>query len=431
MDASEALSAATPAQTRAPTSTQAPAWTCPFCALLCDGFALDAAGAHPPRLVGSSCTRAMDALAGHAPRPGAAPAWVDGGPASLDAAVQAAAQRLRSWRQPLFGGMGTDIAGARALYRLAARSGAIADHADGDGLFRGLRALQDRGQYTVTLADVRTRAAMLVFVGTDGSGYPELLRRCGVGADGSPCREIVVVGAPPMAASVPVHHVAGSGDLLADVQRLAAAIDGRVLSGIDPALVDLARRLADCPYAVWVVEPGALPAHGALAIELVNRVVGLLNRTTRAAMLLLGGNDGAASANQAFTWLSGLPLRTRVAAGGLRHEPHLFATSRGLAGRAVDGLLWVSSFRADRLPPAAEVPRVVLGPPAMADRLFAAGGERDTVFIAVATPGLNATGHLFRTDGPIVLPLQAARDDGLPGVAQVAEAIQAQLGAGA
>ena len=88
-------------------------------------------------------------------------------------------------------------------------------------------------------------------------------------------------------------------------------------------------------------------------------------------------------------------------------------------GRAVDGILWVMSFDPERLPPPTDLPRIVLGPPAMQPRLREAGALDDCVFIPVATPGLNAAGHLFRTDGSIVLPLVAARDDGLPGVAAI------------
>ena len=45
-------------------------------------------------------------------------------------------------------------------------------------------------------------------------------------------------------------------------------------------------------------------------------------------------------------------------------------------------------------------------------RLREAGG----IFVPVATPGINAGGHLLRTDGTVVVPLSAVRDDGLPGV---------------
>jgi formylmethanofuran dehydrogenase subunit B len=46
------------------------------------------------------------------------------------------------------------------------------------------------------------------------------------------------------------------------------------------------------------------------------------------------------------------------------------------------------------------------------------GGARQCVFLPVATPGLNAAGHLFRADG-VVVPLVAVREDGLPGAQQV------------
>ena len=49
------------------------------------------------------------------------------------------------------------------------------------------------------------------------------------------------------------------------------------------------------------------------------------------------------------------------------------------------------------------------------------------VFIPVATPGLNAAGHLFRTDGPVVVPVFATRDDALNGVAKVLDGITRRL----
>ncbi|EHR71861.1 formylmethanofuran dehydrogenase subunit B [Burkholderiales bacterium JOSHI_001] len=413
--------------------TQAPTWTCPFCALLCDGFDLAAnAAGSAPSLNGSTCPRARQALAGlHAA--GSGP-WVDGQAATHDAAITAAVQRLGAWRAPLFGGGGTDIAGARALYRLAARCEAITDHADGDGLFRALRALQDRGQYTVTLGDARAQAELVVCVGTPASAYPELFRRLGLAQAGSPCRELVFLGVPPPAHAphaMPVTAVAGCGDIATDLQALAAAVDGRSFHDLlHTDVAGLAARLKASPYSVLVIEPGTLGPQGALLMEMANRIVGQLNRKTRSALLPLGGNDGAAALNQTLTWLSGLPLRTRVGAQGLRHEPLLYGSSKLLADGAVDGLLWVMSFNAERLPPANKLPCIVLGPPAMGPRLQAASAA-NTVFIPVATPGLNAAGHLFRTDGPVVLPLQAHRDDGLPGVAAVAEAMLKALGAAA
>lgn len=384
----------------------APAWTCPCCALLCADFA-------SPDQAAARCSRARDRLAGLASvsdAPTTATARIEDREAPITQAITHAAQWLATWRQPLFAGLGTDVAGARALYRLAARTGAILDHADGDALFHGLRAIQDRGQYIATLGEVASRAHTIVFVGTDGvARHPRLFERFGLNHAATPCRKLVFLGSVPPASLITrasVQHLPGSGDLPADVQQLAAWVSRKPASRpavADAALATLADELLASPYAVLVWEGGALPRHGAMIVERLNGIVGMLNQTTRAATFGLGGSDGAASVNQTVTWLSGLPLRTRVSAQGLEHDPHRFATARLLADGAVDGVLWVHGFDATRVPPHTDLPRIVLGPQAMAATLDA----RD-VFIPIATPGLHAGAHLFRTDGPVMLHLEAA-----------------------
>ena len=314
--------------------------------------------------------------------------------------------------------------GARALYRLAERSGAICDHADGAAMMHGLRALQDRGQYTTTLAEVRARADLVACIGTAATPrHPEFFRRCGLRDDAPRERRLVFLGDEAdttLASTLAVEHLPGTGDAFEDLRQLAALVARQRVREPHPDLVALAERLLAARYAVLVWEPGRLPAAGALWAEALNRIVATLNLHTRAASLALGGGDGAATVNQVFTWLSGLPLRSRCGPDGLAHEPVRFDAARLVADGAVDGVLWISSFDAERLPPAS-LPRIVLGPPAMAARLDA----RDCVFLPVATPGLNAPGHLFRTDGIVLVPLAAMRDDGLRGVADVLRALEA------
>jgi formylmethanofuran dehydrogenase subunit B len=350
----------------------------------------------------------------------------------MDEAVAEAARRLATWRQPLFGGLGTDIAGARALYRLAARTGAICDHADGRAMMHGLRAQQDRGQFTATLAEVRARADLVVCIDTDAiARFPEFFNRCEFDGPDGPRTALVFLGTPVpdgLPPALEAHAVHATGDTFDDLQQLAALVALQQVRAPHAELAALAARLRAARYAVFVWEPGVLPAHGALWAEALHRLVATLNRHTRAATFALGGGDGAASVNQVFTWLSGLPLRTRAGPDGLEHEPVRFDAQRLVADRAVDGLLWISSFEPARVPPVPDelaLSRIVLGPPAMAQRLVA----HDSVFIPVATPGLNGAGHLFRTDGLVVVPLVAARDDGLPGVADVLARIAQRIGA--
>ena len=68
-------------------------WTCPFCALLCDGFAVDVE-APIWTLSGSDCPRARAGLARCGPGAPAAQASVDGVACDTAAAVAAAAQRF-------------------------------------------------------------------------------------------------------------------------------------------------------------------------------------------------------------------------------------------------------------------------------------------------------------------------------------------------
>jgi formylmethanofuran dehydrogenase subunit B len=382
-------------------------WTCPFCALLCDDFGV----AHGPpgmplALTGGACPRARSALAafdGSAAGPLRHPR-IDGCDGDLDGALDAAAAVLAASRQPLCGGLGVDVAGARALYARACETGAICDHAHGAALTQGLRAQQDRGGYMTTLMEVRTRADLIVCItGSPAPRYPEFLRRCGVEAP-----EDVRVAMLP----------ASGGDLFDTVVLLAALVAGRVPANGDrvPAeLAALAQRLRAARYAVLVFEPGRLPAHGALVIEGIQRIAASLNRSTRAAALALGGDDGAATVNQVFAWLSGLPLRSRAGPSGLEHEPLCFDAARLLADGAVDALLWVASFGTEPAPPRTDLPCIVLGHPRTA--LPQGAGER--IFIPVATPGIGAGGHLCRTDATVMLPLRALDDDGLPGVADV------------
>ena len=446
-------------------------WTCPFCPLLCDRFSVAVVPADVPslqsspapdpassltssgassgaspgaargalsnrRLVlqGSDCPRAHEALArfglGVAGSPAPALPQIGARSVSLDDAIGTASEWLARSRQPLFGGLGTDVAGARALYRLACDIGAITDAAHGRALMHGLRSLQDRGAFATTLAEVRERADLIVcLTGSPSERLPEFHRRCGVGeaTDGGPRpRHLAMFGSTPAAAQaalpaalpgVTSEALAWHGDMFSTVSVLAALVAGRTVRDAPPALAALAARLRAARYAVLVWEAAALPAHGALVVEAINTIVGTLNRSTRAASFPLGGGDGAATVNQVFTWLGGLPLRSRLGPAGLEHEPHRFDAARLLADGAVDALLWVASFGTEPSAPRAAAPCIVLGHPRFAP--VQADTDESTVFIPVSTPGIGSAGHLFRADGVVLMPLAAVHGDGLPTVADV------------
>lgn len=370
-------------------------------------------------LHGGRCPRAEAGLA-MLSAPAAPVAHCDGADCSLDEAVAAAVARLAASRQPLFAPLAADVAGLRALYPLASAVGAVCDGEP--AAVPLLRSLQDRGQFTATLSEVRTRAEVIVFVGgLPLDEAPLIGTRCGIGQADGPLREVVVLGPAPgdeavlagWAGERAATHVLplADGDLLRTLSLLALPTP--------PAPYDtLIARLRAAHYSVFVGSAARLGPQGALAVEAVGGLVGQLNASTRSAALWIGASG---TAQQTFSWLSGYPLRTRVGTSTLEHEPLLHDGRRLLDAGEADLLLWVSAFGAP--PPAVNVPTVVLGPPALAASCRRAGA----VFIAVATPGIGSAGHLARTDGVVMMPLHAVRDDGLPGIAGVAERLLAAL----
>jgi formylmethanofuran dehydrogenase subunit B len=403
-------------------------WTCPFCPLLCDDLVVESRDDATLAAPDTDCPRLAQALACYGGLDAQCGSRVDGHAVDLDTALTHAARILSAARRPLFGGLATDVAGARALYTLAAGCGAILDHLHGDAMSAATLALQDRGAFFTTLSEVRSRADLVVFFGCRPSQrYPRFFTRALAGTPQP--RELVFVGCAPdpaaaTLANARVEAILQDADPFDTLALWSALSEGREAStlqddgtGAAPALAALLARIAAARYTVLVYEPAALPGpHAALLIEALNRIVKAANRTARAGCFALGGDDGAVSVNQAVTWLSGLPLRTRVSkparfagTAPLDYDPYRYRTARLLAGGETDALLWVASFAPPVWPHALDptVPAIVLGHPALAGAAKARGGA--TVFIPVATPGIDSGGHLFRVDGSVVMPLSAAR----------------------
>lgn len=403
------------------------------------------------------CPRLADALKHYGVADNHSAPSIDGQPVALEDALARAADILTRAQRPLFGACATDVAGARALYTLAAACGAMLDTLHGDALSATTLALQDRGAFFTTLSEVRSRADLLIVFGcVPSQRHPRFYERalaeagtharpraiCFVGCDVDPAATRAQATCESILADAAPHDLLALWSAIAEGRR-ASAFEERAaqtrtqsqtshasrsaetapISQIAAQLATLTERIASASYTAFVYEPAALPhPHTALLIEALHRIVKAINRTTRAGALALGGADGALTMNQAVTWLSGFPLRTRVSRPDrpegtppLEHDPYRYRTERLLEAREVDALLWVTSFAPHPLPTALDpqVPAIVLGPPALADVLAHAAASTprraSTVFIPVATPGIDSDGHLFRLDTSVVTPLHAAR----------------------
>ena len=403
---------------------------CPFCGLVCDDLRIETKRLD---VLANGCEISRSGFASfNAPKPDAP--RIAGKTATLADAAAEAARRLRPSRQPVFGGLGTDVAGMRALLHLADRCGAVVDHMDSVFLMRNVLVLQDSGWLTTTLSEIKNRADLLILAGTDASRFPRFFERYVWNRDSlfeHGEREIIYLGRGLDAQAgvspggrkpeVIECDTARIGELAGALRALAAGKTlqaGKIADVPQAVLQKLASRMLKARYGVlvWSAADFDFP-HAELAVQSLCELIKDLNQTTRFSGFPLGGNEGSMTASQVCAWQSGYPARISLGSGHPEYAPHFFSAARMDADGA-DFLLWVSSFNPKRVPPASQAPTVVLGCNGMAFK------KEPDIYIPVATPGIDHSGHIFRTDNVVALRLCKLRESSLPPVAEAVTAIE-------
>lgn len=365
---------------------------------------------------------------------------VQGRPVGWEVAVERATALLKNAQLPLFSGFGTDVNDTRAALALIDKSRGVFDQMRAEGGMRNLAVLQDSGWIACTLAELKNRVEVLVCFGSDiEANFPRFFERfvwvddnlfeCDAGR-----REVVFIGSPPVGkAAVSPKGVAPkviecAQEALPDVAcALAALVNGQVLQATEIGGVPVAElqalieRIKQSAYSVVTWAAGQLNfPHAELAIQQVCRFVVTLNKSVRAAVLPVGGQDGDRTAGQVCTWLSGYPTRVGYLRGYPEHDPYHYSTARLLGDDEADLLVWVNSIALNP-PPQTNVPTVVVGRSGMAF-------EREPeVYIPVGCPGIDHAGHMYRCDNVVAMPLYKLRDAGLPSAADALKAIAAGL----
>jgi len=366
---------------------------------------------------------------------------VGGKAVALKEAVAAAAAYLRDAHLPLFGGFGTDVGDTRAALSLIDRCRGVFDQMRAESGLRNLLVLADSGWIATTLGELKNRVDVLLVFGSDiEASFPRFFERFVwtqetlFGQDASR-REVIFLGREPSgkAAFAPAggapkvipcaaEHLPAVAAALAALARgayLQAEAVGGIPIGELQAVVD---RLKQASYSVVTWAAGQLDIpHADLTVQQLCQLVVTLNQQTRSAILPLGGQDGDRTASQVCAWQTGYPTRVSFARGYPEYDPYHNGTLRLLDSGEADVLVWVSSLSATP-PPATSVPTIVLGRSGMQF-------EREPeVFIPVGVPGIDHSGHMYRCDNVVAMPLYKLRDSGLPSAAEVLGAIEESLG---
>lgn len=367
---------------------------------------------------------------------------VEGKEVSLDVAVAKAAALLNNTNQPVIGGCATDVNGMRALLALADRSGAVVDNMNFTGARNNFLALQDSGWMNTTLAEVKNRCDLLLVVGIDLESFsPRFFERYlwneeSMFLDDTGKREVIYLGKAPSgnASTSPSGQKAQvfecANEELPDVVAvLRALVKGnpiRVDSVGGIAVADLqgiADKLKAASYSVVTWAAGALAySQAELTVQTLSEMIKDINdKNTRSSGLPLGGKEGDQTANQVCGWTTGYPARTRFSSGFPEYDPYLNDANFLLNNGEADALVWVQAFNAKAVPPATDLPTIVVGRSGMT---FA---KEPDVFIPVGTPGIDHAGHAYRMDNVVAIRLKKLRDSGLPSTSDVLNAIEQAL----
>jgi formylmethanofuran dehydrogenase subunit B len=439
--------------------------TCPFCGLLCDDLQVTRTGS--TLKVNNGCPRATAGF--QRPLPPAKP-LVREKEVSFEEAVKTAAGLIRDAKLPLYGGMASDVAGARAVMSIADRTCGVVDHALSEGQYRNFRVVQTSGWIMSTLTETRNRADLLLIVGTDvhklhgrffdrvvtnphtmfeGVASKRTVVFIGEGLDTSAATgpridEVITLpvakdripevlaaisgrvrGHPIPPAEAPAAAPAKKGGLFSSLLPAGktSSAAGHEIAGVPFAAIEaVAEKCKKARYGVMVWAPPALSMPQAdLTVHLVTEIVRELNLHTRFAGLSLGGNEGAPTAASTCTWQTGFPLRVSFANGSPEYDSYRYNISRMLTDGEGDLLLWVASIGTDIGLPQTKLPTIVLGTPGV--RL----AQPPTVYIPVGTPGIDHAGQMVRCDNVVSLPLKNLGRSQLPRAADVLAAIQAAL----
>jgi formylmethanofuran dehydrogenase subunit B len=391
---------------------------CPFCGILCDDLVIENQN-NNLKVIENGCAKSIALFQKKLPD---VSAHIKGKNVSLDDALNAASNILKKSHTPLIAGLGTDVSGMRAVMELADKTGGVLDHMHGNGLIRNTLVLQDLGWLMTTMAEIKNRADLIIFAGTDATNFSRFYERVIWNEHSmfklkNDDREIVYIGNKlnskpginpngkrPTVLNCEAEQI---GEVISSLHALVsdAILDVNEVAGIKiKTLQTLAEKMKSAKYGVIVWAPGELDIpHADLTIQNFCETVKYLTRFTRFAGFSLGGNDGGMTATSVCAWQSGYPLRVNFNKGYPDYDAHRYSTQKLLKNKEVDSLLWISSFNSTIQPPHASIPTIVMGMP-NTKLTF-----KPDVFIPISTPGVDHTGQIIRTDSVVSLPLKKVR----------------------
>ncbi len=413
---------------------------CTVCGCVCDDLRITVEG---ERIVQAenACRLAEPWFAKqHVRRPPAA--QIETRPCESDEAVARAAEILASARSPLIYGLSSSSTpGQRAAVALADRLGATIDTTASACHASTVLAVQQVGLSTCTLGEVRNRADLVIYWGSDPvETHPRHLERYSVEPigqfvpGGRADRTLVVIDVRPTEtgrrADLSLRVEPGRDlDLIQALRCLVRGIDlptDRPAGAPPEQLAELANRMKSCRYGVIFFGGGLTKTGiGHRTVEALFRMVRELNDHTRFHARRMRPPGDVAGADHVLAWQTGYPFAVNLSHGHPRYGPGEYSADVMLRRGEVDACLLVGSDAVKPLSPEARqtlsrIPVVSLDGPSAGPSI------ESTVHFTTAVYGVHLPGTAYRMDD-VPVPLKPLLPSPYASDAEILQSIQDQL----
>jgi formylmethanofuran dehydrogenase subunit B len=369
-------------------------------------------------------------------------ATIDGQPAPLELAAVRAANHFRAASSPLIYGLSrSSTDGQRAAIALGERIGATIDTTASLCHAPSVVALQEVGESTCTLGEVKNRADLVIFWGSNPVvSHPRhlerysLLPRGRIIPGGRADRTLVVVDVKPTATTelADLFLSIEPGKDFEALTTLRALIRGEPVEASSltgaPLLVlkDLAERMKTCRYGIVFFGLGlSMTGLGQHNVEALLLLVRDLNNYTRFCARKMRVPGDVTGADTVLTWQTGYPFSVNLSRGYPRYNPGEFSANAMLERGDVDVCLLVGSeglaqFSEKALACLRRIPTIVLDYPTVESLTV------PTIRFTTAVYGIHQPGTAYRMDG-IPIPLRAFLPSDYPSDCEVLTMIDDQF----
>ncbi len=369
-------------------------------------------------------------------------ARVAGQETSLDDAVERAANILKNARSPLIYGLSrSSTPGQRAAVRLADQLRAYIDTTASTCHAPSIMALQTVGESTSSLGEIRNRADLVIFWGSNPlESHPRHIERFVDApgmfvANGRADRHLVVVDVQRTATAEIADtfiqvEPGGDFELIWALRALQRGLPFEELSvaGVPRAdLLRFAEALRACRYGAVFFGLGLTKGPVAHAnVEALLRLVTELNSRTRFVARRMRVPGDVTGADTVLAWQTGFPFSVSLSRGYPRYNPGEYTANNLLERREVDAVVLVGSEGVGKLSPAARsnlnhTKNIVLDYPSIECPIPA------EVHFTTAVYGIHRIGTAYRMD-EVPIPLRKVLDSPLPAdhevLAKIVQAIK-------